>query len=233
MKQMSINVKQNADNSTQTEKIAQQAANDANESREAVRKTVDAMKKIADKITIIEDIARQTNLLALNAAIEAARAGEVGKGFAVVAEEVRKLAEKSKNAAGEISELSYSSVEIAELAGRMLERLVPAIQRTSELVQEITASSNEQNTGIDHVNEALQQLDTIVQENASASEEMASSSEELSSQAQILKETIMFFKLDSRLKSGSIQIGNIKMIHEADEYISEDNSDKKKGMRSV
>ncbi|MBN2419265.1 MAG: methyl-accepting chemotaxis protein [Deltaproteobacteria bacterium] len=229
MEQMSINVKQNADNSAQTEMIAQQAARDASESREAVRKTVDAMKKIAGKITIIEDIARQTNLLALNAAIEAARAGEVGKGFAVVAEEVRKLAEKSKNAAGQISELSSSSVEIAEMAGRMLEKLVPDIQKTSELVQEISASSNEQNTGIEHVNKALQQLDTVVQENASSSEEMASSSEELSSQAQILKETVMFFKLDSRLKGGSAQTGNKKMTYEEDEYISEDDHEQEMG----
>ena len=147
MEQMSSNIKQNASNARETEKIALQTAEDAKEGGEAVGQTVDAMKDIANKISIIEEIARQTNLLALNAAIEAARAGEHGKGFAVVASEVRKLAERSQTAAREISELSASSVEIAEKAGKMLNGIVPDIQRTSELVQEITAASNEQNSG--------------------------------------------------------------------------------------
>lgn len=197
MEQMSMNVKQNADNAVQTEKIALQAAKDAGESGEIVSRTVDAMKEIAGRVTIIEDIARQTNLLALNAAIEAGRAGKLGKGFAIVAEEVRKLAEKSQNAAGHISKLSFSSVEIAEKAGQMLEKLVPDIRKTSELVQEISASSNEQNSGISQVKNVLEQLDSVVRQNASASEEMAGSSAELTAQADMLQETVMFFKLDS------------------------------------
>ncbi|MDO9632645.1 MAG: methyl-accepting chemotaxis protein, partial [Humidesulfovibrio sp.] len=147
-------------------------------------------------ISIIEEIARQTNLLALNAAIEAARAGEHGKGFAVVAAEVRKLAERSGNAAGEISELSSSTVSISEKAGEMLTKLVPDIQRTAELVQEINAATGEQNSGAEQINKAIQQLDQVIQQNASASEEMASTSEELSSQAQQLQQTMGFFRVD-------------------------------------
>jgi methyl-accepting chemotaxis protein len=197
MEQMAANIKQNADNATQTEKIALQAADDARNGGEAVSRTVIAMKEIAQKISIIEEIARQTDLLALNAAIEAARAGEHGKGFAVVASEVRKLAERSQTAAGEISSLSGSSVEVAEKAGQMLGRIVPDIQKTAELVQEISAASNEQNSGADQVNKAIQQLDQVIQQNASASEEMASTSEELSSQAEQLQEAIAFFKLET------------------------------------
>ena len=196
MEQMSSNIQQNADNSNQTEKISLKASKDANDSGKAVNESVAAMKEIASKISIIEEIARQTNLLALNAAIEAARAGEHGKGFAVVAAEVRKLAERSQTAAGEISELSSSSVEVAEKAGGMLEKLVPDIQKTAELVQEISASSNEQNVGAEQINKALQQLDQVIQQNASASEEMASTAEELSSQAMQLQDTIGFFKTD-------------------------------------
>jgi methyl-accepting chemotaxis protein len=154
------------------------------------------MKEIASKISIIEEISRQTNLLALNAAIEAARAGEHGKGFAVVASEVRKLAERSQSAAGEISGLSTRSVAIAEQAGEMLTKMVPDIQRTAELVQEITASSKEQDTGAEQINKAIQQLDQVIQQNASASEEMASTSEELSSQAEQLSDAVAFFKID-------------------------------------
>ena len=195
MEQMSANIRQNADNAQQTEKIAIQAANDAEKGGDAVLQTVNAMKKIAEKITIIEENARQTNMLALNAAIEAARAGEHGKGFAVVADAVRKLAERSQNAAGEISNLSSSSVEIAENAGAMLNKIVPDIRRTAELVQEINASSNEQSTGADQINQALQQLDQIIQENAAASEEMSSTSEELAAQAEQLQNSVSFFKI--------------------------------------
>ncbi len=200
MEQMSSNIKQNADNALQTEKIAMKSAEDAKEGGQAVNKTVAAMKDIAERINIIEEIARQTDLLALNAAIEAARAGEHGKGFAVVASEVRKLAERSQKAAGEISTLSVSSVEIAEKAGEMLARLVPDIQKTAELVQEISAASNEQNSGADQINSAIQQLDQVIQQNASASEEIASTSEELAAQADQLQKTVSFFKLDNRNK---------------------------------
>jgi methyl-accepting chemotaxis protein len=197
MEEMVSNIRQNADNAQQTEKIALKAAQDAREGGQAVTETVSAMKEIANKISIIEEIARQTNLLALNAAIEAARAGEHGKGFAVVATEVRKLAERSQLAAGEINKLSATSVEIAEKAGEMLTRIVPDIQKTAELVSEINAASNEQNAGAEQINKAIQQLDTVIQQNASATEEMASTTEEISSQAEQLQDTIAFFKTDS------------------------------------
>ncbi len=197
MEQMASSIRQNTDNAMQTEKIAIKSAADAKEGGKAVNETVTAMKEIATKISIIEEIARQTNLLALNAAIEAARAGEHGKGFAVVASEVRKLAERSQSAAGEISKLSTSSVAIAEQAGDMLNRMLPDIQKTAELVQEISASSKEQDTGAEQINKAIQQLDQVIQQNASAAEEMASTTEELSSQAEQLKSTITFFSLDA------------------------------------
>ncbi|HMK48819.1 MAG TPA: methyl-accepting chemotaxis protein, partial [Thermodesulfovibrionales bacterium] len=200
MEEMSSNIKQNADNAQQTEKIALKAAGDAKEGGKAVAETVGAMKDIAGKITIIEEIARQTNLLALNAAIEAARAGEHGKGFAVVAAEVRKLAERSQTAAGEISKLSSSSVQIAEKAGEMLQKIVPDIQRTAELVQEINAASGEQNSGAEQINKAIQQLDQVIQQNASAAEEMSSTSEELAGQAEELQNTIAFFKIGETSK---------------------------------
>lgn len=196
MEQMASNISQNADNAMQTERIAIKAAKDAEEGGKSVDATVTAMKEIADKISIIEEISRQTNLLALNAAIEAARAGEHGKGFAVVAAEVRKLAERSQEAAGEIGELSSSSIAVAEKAGELLGLIVPDIQRTAELIQEISASSSEQRSGADQINMAIQQLDQVIQQNAGASEEMASTSEELSSQANQLQETISFFRMD-------------------------------------
>jgi methyl-accepting chemotaxis protein len=195
MEEMASSIRQNTDNALQTEKISIKSSVDAKEGGKAVVETVAAMKEIASKIGIIEEIARQTNLLALNAAIEAARAGEHGKGFAVVASEVRKLAERSQSAAGEISSLSSRSVAIAEQAGEMLTRMVPDIQKTAELVQEITASSKEQDTGAEQINKAIQQLDQVIQQNASASEEMASTSEELSSQAEQLQHSISFFDI--------------------------------------
>jgi methyl-accepting chemotaxis protein len=196
MEQMISNIKQNADNAQQTEKIAIKSAQDAKEGGKAVGDTVKAMKEIAGKISIIEEIARQTNLLALNAAIEAARAGDHGKGFAVVASEVRKLAERSQTAAGEINKLSASSVLIAEQAGQMLDRMVPDIQKTADLVQEISAASKEQDAGAEQINKAIQQLDQVIQQNASASEELSSTAEELSSQAQQLQESVAFFKIE-------------------------------------
>ncbi len=200
MEQMAANIRQNAENATQTETIAQKAANNAVEGGQAVEETVKAMREIAEKITIIEEIARQTNLLALNAAIEAARAGEAGKGFAVVADEVRKLAERSGSAASEISELSSTSVQVAEKAGEMLRQIVPDIKQTAELIQEISAASNEQNSGIEQINSSVQQMDQVTQQNASASEEMASTSEELSSQAEQLQATVGYFRTNDTCK---------------------------------
>ncbi len=195
MEQMSSNISQNADNAAETEKIALQASEDAEESGKAVIEAVEAMNQIAEKITIIEEIARQTNMLSLNASIEAARAGEQGKGFAVVASEVGKLAARSKDAAGEISDLSSSTASVAEKARGKLEQLLPNIRRTAELVQEITASSREQSGGAEQINSAIVQLDQIIQHNASASEEMASIADELSGQANGLEESISFFTI--------------------------------------
>ncbi len=196
MEEMASNIQQNTDNAQQTEKIAAKAAEDITEGSGNVNETVEAMKKIAEKVSIIGDIATQTNMLALNAAVEAARAGEHGKGFAVVAAEVRKLAEKSQTAAGEIDNLTNSSVDIAEKSGELLKKIVPDIQKTSKLVQEITAASNEQNNGAEQINNAINQLNEVTQQNASASEEMATSSEELSSQADQLLDITSFFKMN-------------------------------------
>ena len=195
MEQSTASIKQNTDNARQTDAISVKLAADAIETGNSVARTVHAMKAIAEKISIIEEIARQTDLLALNAAIEAARAGEHGKGFAVVASEVRKLAVKSQQAAGEINQLSSSSVEIAEAAGQMLEKLVPDIRKTAELVKEIATSSEEQSSGAAHINKAVQELDGIIQQTASASEELAASSEQLASQAEQLQTAIQFFKI--------------------------------------
>ncbi|MFM2477818.1 methyl-accepting chemotaxis protein [Celerinatantimonas sp. MCCC 1A17872] len=201
VEQMSANISHSADNAKQTEQIASQAADDADSSGKAVKDSVLAMKDITERINIIEEIARQTNLLALNAAIEAARAGEHGKGFTVVAAEVRKLAERSQRAAGEIVELSRNSLNISEQAGEMLEKLVPNIQKTADLVQEISASAIEQNKGASEINTAIQQLDQVVQQSAAAAEEMASTSEELSAQAEQMNTTMEFFKVDSHYRS--------------------------------
>jgi methyl-accepting chemotaxis protein len=196
MEEMAANIKQNADNAAQTEKIARQSATDAEESGKAVDKAVTAMRTIAEKISIVQEIARQTDLLALNAAVEAARAGEHGRGFAVVASEVRKLAERSQAAAAEISGLSSETVAVATQAGEMLTRLVPDIRKTAELVSEISAACREQDIGSSQINEAIQQLDKVTQQNAGASEEMSATSEELAAQAEELQASIAFFKVN-------------------------------------
>ncbi|THB68058.1 MAG: methyl-accepting chemotaxis protein [Desulfovibrio sp.] len=196
MEEMTANIQQNTENARQTEAIAQQASKDAASGGDAVDRTVSAMRQITDKISIIEEIARQTNLLALNAAIEAARAGEAGKGFAVVASEVRKLAERSQTSAGEITELASGSVEVAELAGDLLKKIVPDVQKTAELIQEIAAASIEQNSGAEQINKAIAQLNQVIQSNASASEETASTSEELSSQAEQMLSTVGYFTIN-------------------------------------
>jgi methyl-accepting chemotaxis protein len=217
MEQMAANIQQNTDNALQTEKIAIKAATDIKEGNTAVSQAVDSLKKIAEKIGIIGEIARQTNLLALNAAVEAARAGDHGKGFAVVAAEVRKLAERSQLAAEEINGLSSSSVTIADRSGRLLEQIVPNIQNTAKLVQEIAASSTEQNSGATQINNAIQQFNQVIQQNAAGAEEIASSSEELSAQAESLKDSVSFFRLDHmqersfvQNKSKSIKISHAK-----------------------
>jgi methyl-accepting chemotaxis protein len=204
MEQMAANIKQNADNAAQTEKIARQSSKDAEASGEAVGRAVSAMRTIAEKISIVQEIARQTDLLALNAAVEAARAGEHGKGFAVVASEVRKLAERSQAAAAEISSLSGETVQVATEAGDMLNRLVPDIRKTAELVSEISAACREQDIGASQINEAIQQLDLVTQQNSGASEEMSATSEELAAQAEELQASIAFFKVE-RGNSGYAQ----------------------------
>ncbi|WP_300582830.1 methyl-accepting chemotaxis protein [Marivita sp.] len=195
MEQMAANIKQSAKNASDTEKMALKSASDARESGEAVARAVSAMQTIAEKILVVQEIARQTDLLALNAAVEAARAGEHGRGFAVVASEVRKLAERSQSAAGEISNLSGNTVRAAQEAGAMLEELVPDIERTSQLVAEISRASQEQDAGATQVNIAIQQLDKVTQENTSAADEMSTTAEALASQAEQLQAAIKFFRV--------------------------------------
>ncbi len=197
VEQMSTSINQNTENAKVTDGIASKASTEADEGGQAVRETVSAMKSIAEKIGIIDDIAYQTNLLALNAAIEAARAGEHGKGFAVVAAEVRKLAERSQVAAQEIGEVAQDSVGLAEKAGKLLDEIVPSIKKTSDLVQEITAASEEQSSGAKQINTAMEQLNSITQQSASSSEELAATAEEMSGQAEQLQQLMSFFKVES------------------------------------
>ncbi|MCJ2138419.1 methyl-accepting chemotaxis protein, partial [Methylobacterium sp. E-066] len=196
VEEMAANIKQNAENASQTEAIARQSAQDAEASGVAVGQAVDAMQTIAQKITIVQEIARQTDLLALNAAVEAARAGEHGRGFAVVASEVRKLAERSQAAATEIGTLSADTVKAAQQAGEMLGRLVPDIRKTAHLVEEISAACREQDVGSTQINQAIQQLDKVTQQNASASQQVSATSEELATQAERLQATIAYFRID-------------------------------------
>ncbi|MBI5791316.1 MAG: HAMP domain-containing protein [Rhodocyclales bacterium] len=206
IEQMTASITQNTENAKVTDNMATKSSGEAEQGGKAVKDTVDAMKSIAGKIGIIDDIAYQTNLLALNAAIEAARAGEHGKGFAVVAAEVRKLAERSQVAAQEIGELAGSSVKMAEQAGKLLDEMVPSIRKTSDLVQEIAAASQEQSAGVGQINGAMGQLNKATQQNASASEELAATAEEMGGQAAQLQELMEFFKIEqgnSRVGAGA------------------------------
>ena len=210
MEQMASNIEQNTENAKQTEKISTKAANDIETSSKLVKETVDAMKTIAEKISIITDIAERTDLLAINAAIEAARAGQHGEGFAVVAAEVRKLAEQSQIAAKDITEVSGKSVKIAENTGNQLTAVVPDIQQTAQLVKEIANASMEQGANANHVNNAMQQLSDVIQQNSSNAEELSTGAEELNSQAEQRREAIGFFtvKGGARVKSSRLDFKN-------------------------
>ncbi len=229
MEQMASNIQQNTDNANQTEKISMQASQDVAKGNEVVGQTVVSMRNIADKISIISEIARQTNILALNAAVEAARAGEHGKGFAVVAEEVRKLASRSQEAAKEIEETSKNSVGVAEESGKMLEQIVPDIQKTAKLVQEISAANNEMSSGAGQVNNAIQQLNQVTQQNAAASEELATSSEELSSQADELKDQVSFFKTGRKQKKSRQETHNHQTTRKSTPARDEKQNEQQKG----
>lgn len=210
LEQMSASIAQNAENSRLMEQMAVKGAKDSEDSGNAVRESVAAMKQIAEKISIIEEIAYQTNLLALNAAIEAARAGEHGRGFAVVATEVRKLAERSQTAAQEIGGLAANSVGVAERSGILLQELVPAIKKTAELVQEVTSSSREQSSGVAQINKAMTAVDTVTQRNASSAEELSSTAEELAAQSEALQQLMGFFRVAGQRTAAARNISEYK-----------------------
>jgi len=207
LEQMNAIINQNASNSGETRRIAVKGAREAEEGGKAVQETVGAMHKIADRVTIIEEIARQTNLLALNAAIEAARAGDHGRGFSVVASEVRKLSERSQSAAKEIGELATSSVRIAERSGVLLAELLPSIRKTAELVEEVAAGSNEQATGVQQINRAMSQVDQVTERSATAAEQLASTAEEMTAQAYALRDLVsVFHKGGQQLTKSSVSL---------------------------
>jgi methyl-accepting chemotaxis protein len=205
LEQMNAIINQNATNSGETRRIAVKGAHEAEEGGKAVQETVKAMHKIADRVSIIEEIARQTNLLALNAAIEAARAGDQGRGFSVVASEVRKLSERSQSAAKEIGELASSSVRIAERSGVLLGELLPSIRKTAELIEEVAAGSNEQATGVQQINRAMSQVDSVTERSATAAEQLASTAEEMTVQAHALRDLVSSFHKGA-LTSSSIRV---------------------------
>ncbi|SPJ24546.1 methyl-accepting chemotaxis protein [Palleronia abyssalis] len=217
VEEMTANIRQNADNASQTEKIANHSSEEAKRSGEVVGNAVQAMKTIAERINIIQEIARQTDLLALNAAVEAARAGTHGKGFAVVASEVRKLAERSQQAAAEIRTLSAETLDLSGEAGRMLDSLVPNIQRTADLVSEISASTREQNIGAEQINQAIRELDTVIQQNAAAAEQSASTSQELASHSSELTGVISYFRMNAETRPNDVPASPTSYIERTDE----------------